>query len=162
MVISSRAQVLVEGYEKNSGLIHRHAEGLTDAGCFRQPAFEAISFNWVLGHIVAHRNIALQALGATSIWPENLDHLYRRDPAGVTATTSHVALAQLLTDLDAAGERLAGILKMATDAFLDEVVDYHTGVKARQAHMRLYQWHETYHVGQLGILRSLAARERKG
>jgi hypothetical protein len=22
--------------------------------------------------------------------------------------------------------------------------------------MRLYQWHETYHVGQLGILRSLA------
>ena len=54
--MNERLGTLIEGYRTNTWLIRRHAEGLTDEGCLRQPAFEVITFNWVLGHIVGHRD----------------------------------------------------------------------------------------------------------
>ncbi|MBN1246846.1 MAG: DinB family protein [Anaerolineae bacterium] len=158
----TRAQALIDGYAANSWLIQRHAEGLTDAGALRQPDFEAISFNWVLGHIVNHRNIALQALGAASAWSEALDAVYEQNPAGLTVVDQGLRLAQLLTDLAETERRLGEILETATDTFLDEVVDVHMGPKPRYDHVAGLQWHETYHVGQLGILKSLAMGDTAG
>lgn len=156
--MNPRASSLLESFGQNSRLIRRHAEGLTDIGALRQPDFEAISFNWVLGHIVNHRNIALQSLGAESLWSPSLDAAYAHDPAAVTSVEGGLSLAQLLTDLAATEARLTEVLTDITDAFLDEVVDFHTGSKSHFAHVNLYQWHETYHTGQLGLLRSLAMK----
>ena len=55
--MNARARSLLESFAHNSRLIRRHAAGLTDTGALRQPDFEAISFNWVLGHITGQLGI---------------------------------------------------------------------------------------------------------
>ncbi len=160
--MNTTAVNLIEGYQENSWLIRRHADSLSDAEALLQPAFEAINFNWVLGHIVEHRNLALVALGKTSLWPAAVDRLYAAEPGGLAGAEHRRSVLQLLDDLEAAEQRLIAALEAASGDWLTEAVMTHFGVeKPRGVYVAGLQWHETYHVGQLGLLRSLALAQRK-
>lgn len=153
--MNERLGTLIEGYRTNTWLIRRHAEGLTDEGCLRQPAFEVITFNWVLGHIVGHRDHALVALGAAPVWADP-PAVYGEDPAVLTALDVGRTLAELLADLDMAEGRLADAMESVSEPLLTEIVDSPFGKVTRLERVAGLQWHETYHVGQLGLLKSVA------
>jgi len=156
------AKALVDGYRENSWLILRHADSLSDEEALLQPAFEAITFNWVLGHIVEHRDRALVALAQPPLWPEAVAALYAIEPGGVAGAAARHSVKQLLVDLEEVERRLTAALEAATEPWLAERVPTHFGNdQPRGDYVSGLHWHETYHVGQLGLLRSLALAQRK-
>ncbi|MCU0519734.1 MAG: DinB family protein [Anaerolineae bacterium] len=154
--MSDRVSPLIGFYQSNERSIRRHVEGLSNEDSYLQPKFEAISLNWTLGHIVQYRVMALQVTGEPFAWDVGEVSPYRRDPAGIARPGDGRALADLMTDLDATGRLLETVLSGASADTLDEVVQTHLGEKSRYDYVSRLAWHETYHVGQLGLLRSLA------
>ncbi len=156
--MSEGVALFMELYRNNERSIHRHVEGLSNEESYLQPQFEAISLNWTLGHIVQYRAMALQVMGEPFAWEMGEGSAYRRDPAGIAEPGDGRALADLLADLDETGRLLEKALLGASATMLSEVVATHLGDKSRYDYVSRLAWHETYHVGQLGLLRSLGGR----
>lgn len=154
--MSDRVIPLIGFYQNNERSIRRHVEGLSNEDSYLQPQFEAISLNWTLGHIVQYRAMALQALGEPFKWDAGEISPYRRDPAGIARPGDGRALADLMADLDETARLLEKVLSAASAEALNEVVETHLGEKSRYDYVSRLAWHETYHAGQLGLLRSLA------
>lgn len=133
---TAKAQALIQDYEANTWLIHRHSEGLTHEESLLQPPFAANCFNWVLGHIIWRRNSALAALGQVTIWPEDVASRYRsgsepiREPDGVRK------LPRLLEDLDDTQQRIGGALEQVSEEALAEIVETDRGRKAVGEYLR--------------------------
>lgn len=157
---AARAESLTKDYEGNTWLIQRLCEGLSHAESLIQPDFEANCFNWVLGHIVWRRNVVLAVLGGTSLWPDGIDERYRTGSPPLVPGDEARDLALLLDDLAASTAQIAHLLGEATEAFLDEVVATDRGENSRRQHLANFHWHETFHVGQLDLLRALALSRR--
>jgi uncharacterized damage-inducible protein DinB len=150
--------LLLDFYHNNERSIRRHAEDLSNEESYLQPHFEAISLNWTLGHIVQYRILALQVMGESFVWAAADGSPYRRDPAGIARPGDGRALADLMADLNETGSLLERALAGASAEALNEVVETHLGDRSRYEYVSRLAWHETYHVGQLGLLRSLGGR----
>ncbi len=63
------------------------------------------------------------------------------------------SLDALLADLDATAQRIATALATMSEADLARLVKTDRGVKSVAHHVAGLHWHETYHTGQLELLR---------
>ncbi len=149
-----RAQVLIDDYEFNTWLIQRHVDGISDEASLLQLPFEANCLNWILGHIVWRRNSALSTLGLPTLWDEAIVLKYKTDSQPIRSQADARPLSLLLTDLEQTQQSISASLKKATAASLDQVVENDRGTKPVIEHLRGFHWHETYHIGQLDILRA--------
>jgi hypothetical protein len=157
---SPRAQTLIDDYQTNTWLIRRHAEGITDSESLLQPPFPANCLNWVLGHILWRRNSALAALGLEPLWGEEVASLYRSGSPPITSSADARRFADLLDDLQRSQEALSTFLGSASDDDLDNIVANDLGEKRVVEHLQGFHWHETYHIGQLEILRAFIESKR--
>ena len=157
---SPRAQVLIDDYDTNTWLIHRLTEGIADAESVLQLPFEANCLNWILGHIVHRRNSSLAALGRPTFWDEGISARYKTGSDPIKTQADARPFGDLLADLDNSQHALTAALKAATDATLDRSVENDRGVKPAIEHLRGFHWHETYHIGQLEILRAYVLARR--
>jgi hypothetical protein len=148
------AQELIDDYATNTWLIHRHVDGISDADSLRQLPFEANCLNWILGHILWRRNSALAALGLAPLWDAATAAVYATGSAPITGPEAARPFALLLADLDQTQQMLGAALQQATAATLEMVVENDRGKKPVIEHLKGFHWHETYHVGQLDILRA--------
>lgn len=145
---------LVMNFRNNHWVLSKHAEGMSHEESVARSSAGGNSFNWVLGHIVASRNDILALLGEPPVWNEADAAPYVRgshelDPAAARP------LPAILADLDRSQERLTARLERLTAAELATVQGDSTIVKQ----LAFLQFHETYHVGQTGLLRRLAGKE---
>ena len=140
-------------------IIHAEAEGLTHADSLAQPEFGHNCFNWVLGHIVEGRSRMLSALDLPPALTEEQAARYRRDSEPVVDDDTAVALDTLLAALDDSQERLLAALETVTDetwqTIFSEAHDMTIGDRLDGLH-----WHETYHTGQLNILRQITQDDK--
>jgi uncharacterized damage-inducible protein DinB len=154
----TRGETLAEYYGLTYRVIHRQLNGLTNEDSFLQLPFRSNCLNWVLGHIVFSREAILTRLGESLPWTEAEAARYRRNSEPVTGPGDALPLERLLTALDASQERIVASLKRVSDEDLqqpagdDETVD---------EQITFSHWHETYHVGQLELLRQLAGKNDK-
>ncbi len=148
-------------FQRTHWIIKRQTEGLTHADSLLQLPFRANNMNWILGHIVASRNGALAALGEPPALDEKLAARYERDSEPITGDEDAVLpLAQLLTAVDDSQERMAAALDKMTPEELNVIFDKeHQNTLGDR--LTFLHWHETYHVGQLEILRQLAGKDDK-
>lgn len=158
---TGKAQQLIDDYAGNTWLIERHVEGLSHEESVLQPPFPANCLNWVLGHIISRRNSALELLGAEPIWSEEVMNRYRSGSDPIRSTEEARELPALLQDLAETQGRIAQELKEAPPEKLDEVVETDRGTKPVWEHLAGLHWHETYHTGQLDILRAMALARRE-
>ena len=136
-------------------------EGITHQDSLR-PTATGQTINWLVGHLADARGGALALLSGTRAWPEAelaaykrgaaslagdqalpLDELARRFASVQDALLQHLAQ---LTD-----ERAAQKAPFSPSGNPDETIGSLLGVLT---------FHEAYHVGQVGLLRRLAGRER--
>ena len=151
---ASRAQILIDDFETNTWLIHRHVDGVSDEDSLLQLPFQANCLNWILGHIVWRRNSVLSALGLAPLWNESTALKYKTDSKAIKSQADAVPFTDLLADLDQTNQAIIAALKEVTDSSLDEVVINDRGEKRVIEHLQGFHWHETYHIGQLDILRA--------
>ena len=110
--------------------------------------------NWVLGHIIVSRGDIVALLGGEKLWTDEQAAPYLRGSRGFEANPSFLPWPSLLTELDKSQEVLAKEIASASPEKLAESLGKDT-VAERLAFL---QFHEGYHVGQLGLLRRLVGR----
>lgn len=158
----SRAKEMIESYEGNTWLIHRFVDGVTDDDSLLQLPFEANCMNWILGHIVARRNSSLACLDVPSIWPAGVAETYVTGSPPLQNGADARSFSLLVDDLDKAQAALEHALSQADDQALDAIVENDRGTKSAIEHIQGFHWHETYHIGQLEILRSFIETRETG
>lgn len=154
-----KAESIIQSFDLNLQVIHLQTEGLSHQDSLLQLPFRGNCLNWVLGHIMVGRNIALKLLGDPPLWTESQVARYRRGSDPITAGEGAHHLEELLRDLDESQQRLAATLSEISPDALAAVVPFRGGQRPLGEALSGQHWHETYHVGQLELLRQLAGTD---
>ena len=112
--------------------------------------------HWILGHVVASRRLMLRAAGhelATDPW----EALFGRGAEPGAATDSFPPVEELLADIRASGEVLSELFPAMTDEAAAEPAarPMSDGSDTVAGVLHFLYFHETYHLGQLGLLRRM-------
>jgi len=153
----TNATALAGDLERCRGVVRRQTEGLSHADSLIQPPVRGNCLNWIIGHIVHNQDLILLALGQPPIWTYDEARRYKRESDPISDEAQALPLERLLRDLDASTERILTGLHAATPEML--AVSHQQKTVAE--HIALLIWHETYHVGQLELLRQLAGKNDK-
>ena len=155
------ASKLISDYKFTAMLVHRLVDGLTQEETLIQLPFEVNCLNWVLGHIVTNRSHALEVVGAEHAWQDDVRKLYNTGTENIKPDDESLHVDVLLKYLDESVELLKAALENVGDEYLLEHFTNYRGEKTREEHLSGFNWHETYHIGQLEIFRALAMSQRK-
>jgi hypothetical protein len=148
---------LIESYQTTHMIIHKQAEGLTHEESVLQLPFRGNCFNWVVGHIVEHRDKVLVLLDEPPQLTAQETAVYATGSDPITQQEMAISFDTLLATLDETQDRIIAILSEIPDAKLAEIYDEERGTTVGERIAGLH-WHETYHTGQLEILRQLAGK----
>jgi hypothetical protein len=139
-------------------IISEQAKGLTHEDSVRQLPFRGNCFNWVLGHILESRSRMLGILGYEPFFDEAETALYKRGSEPITDGATAVPFPTLLQHLHDSQEKLTAYFQQATPDDLAAETDSENW-PTLLSRVSFFHWHETYHVGQLKILRQLAGTD---
>jgi len=154
------SELIVQQYQRDAWVIEQQVNGLSHQDSLLQLPFRSNCLNWVLGHIVVHRDKALQALGKDPTLNSNQTQVYQRGSDPILDQESAVPLATLLEALEDSQKTLLTQLQEMPDKKLATYWDQKKEISVGERIIFL-QWHEAYHIGQLEILRQLAGKDDK-
>jgi uncharacterized damage-inducible protein DinB len=112
----------------------------------------------VLGHIIVGRDRVLELLGEATIWGESETARYEAGSEPISNDEQALPLEKLLRDLDESRQRIATVLAQSSPEALGEAVKTKRGREPVGELVAGLHWHETYHTGQLELLRQLAGK----
>ena len=149
----------VEALQKLFGINHHvlglNVKGLSHEDSLIQPPRGGNCLNWVAGHIVVHRNFILGLVGEQPIWSESEMEPYKRGSAPIRDGSRARKFEQIVADFTLAQERLrAGLGRLTEQDLARKKGDESVGDS-----LRFLQFHEAYHIGQMGLLRRMAGKE---
>lgn len=134
--------------------IKRNLEGLSHEESLHHPQPAGNSANWVLGHILASRSGLLKNLGGQPLLDDDAVQQYRRGSDGNVPNPLQVE--ELIALLDKSQPLLLAGLKRIPENALAQKAPFNSpaGPDATFADaLAAMVFHESYHVGQLGLLR---------
>lgn len=155
----TNSKLLVESFAINLQVIHLQTDGLSHEDSLIQPPFRGNCMNWVLGHIMVGRNTALKLLGEPPLWKEAQEARYRRGSQPIVTGEQARPLDELLGDLDLSQQCLSKTLIQVAPEELGATVSFRGSERPLAQALAGLHWHETYHVGQLELLRQLAGTD---
>jgi uncharacterized damage-inducible protein DinB len=155
------SEALIELFNRTHWIIKKQSDGLTHAESLLQPPQSGNCFNWVLGHIVSGRNSILIALGELPIWSEETLTVYKRESEPITKGEQAQPFEKLLADLDQTQGRIITALERISPEELEKVAAGDPKDRSVGQRLAFLHWHETYHTGQLELLRQLAGKTEK-
>ena len=153
-----KSEEMIRYFERTTYIVNAQAEGLAHADSLLQPQPRGNCFNWVLGHIVDNRDRALVMFGETAVLSTEEATLYCRGSKPITDGDTAVPLVRLLTDFNDQHGRIIAALGQIGDSRFAEVINAEKGSTFGDR-LAFLHWHETYHVGQLELLRQLAGTD---
>jgi len=145
------AESLVQLMSFSQRALGANLEGFTHQESLAQPPSGNCA-NWLLGHILLHRERMLAALGAPPAGSdEAVAERYDRGSPPVTGDGAGVARFESLRGaLDESARCITDAVRRADGATL--AADYQNGRTVGQF-VALLMYHEGYHVGQIGAVR---------
>jgi hypothetical protein len=155
-------QDFIRLYKIENDLVHRQAEGLTQAETLLQPQPTGNCMNWVLGHLLENQVSVLELLGEQAPFQRTELERYQRTSEPVTGEGPGVwQVERLLEGLSQVHEKL--VTRLAELNEEDFAREIHQGERTFTVAWRLafLQFHYTYHVGQLELLRQMAGKADK-
>jgi uncharacterized damage-inducible protein DinB len=131
-------------------------EGVSEEDARKRPTGGGNSINWVVGHIISSRQGVLTLLGAEPTWPRETTDAYARGTSGDIPAAAELPLSRLLEDLSAT----TPIIVERLEALSGEELAAPSSNPEQTLGQRLafLVFHESYHVGQLGLLRRLIGK----
>jgi uncharacterized damage-inducible protein DinB len=140
--------------------IKKNLEDVSHEDSLLHPQPAGNSANWVLGHIVASRSGLLKNLGEQPLLDDAAVQQYRRGSDG--NVPNPVPLADLIAALDRSQPAIIAGMKRIPDATLAAKSPFGSpaGPEATLAEaLAGMVFHESYHVGQLGLLRRVTGKK---
>lgn len=155
--------VLINYFERNVQIVKLQAKGLSQADSLIQLPFRANCLNWVVGHLVTNRLTVLRLLEAEPSFDPGRLARYQRESEPITTEGAGVLpLAELLELLEQLQAQIAARLAEASpEAFSREIIFFGTQPRPVAEWLFFFYFHDTYHVGQLEILRQAAGTDDK-
>lgn len=132
-------------FDLNYHIIHANLEEVSQEESIKPSGDGGVSINWILGHLILTRDSIFSILGVEKMFPEHLAPTYSRGTANVTATN-----AEKLEDLLALLDKTQEVLKAEIEMKIDE---------EKRAKVAFFGFHESYHAGQLGIMRRVIGKQ---
>lgn len=161
MSMQDEIQSWIGTLNTNHWLIEKQSEGLSHEQSMLATPFRANRMNWVIGHILEHRDWMLRALDQKPLLSAHEAMIYRRGSEPLQDDSEVLQLDTLLDYLRQAKDCLIVTVSGADEAFMLEVPESGVVMESHKTKNRLERiqgliWHETYHTGQLELLRQLA------
>lgn len=153
---------LVSLYELSYFALNRNLDGITNEESLLVPQPAGNTINWVVGHIVNARGAVLSLAGASPIQLGDAAAIYRRGSAPMHGGEDALDLGTLRGLLADSQQQLIPALAVISEDSLALPVPEAmrrpplTG-SVGEALVRL-AYHESYHNGQIGLLRRLAGK----
>jgi hypothetical protein len=153
---------LITAFTRNAGYFHTHLDGLTHADALVQPPVPGNCILWITGHILHYHNNILRAL----LQPPALDVMlaarFAKGSQPVLADEPGLARLETLTAAydDSQSIIFAG-LRALTYEQAREVITQGDFTMPRAELVMSYMRHESYHLGQLELLREIALHTRR-
>jgi len=157
---TSRIHSILDDYQFHNRLILRFVDGISHKESVLQLPFQHNCLNWILGHIVANRSHALEAIGAPHSWQEEVRKLYHTGTPPITEESAALDFPVLVNLLQESLNTLQSGLEELDENNLDESHNNYRGEKTRYEHLTGFQWPETFHIGQLEILQAYIQSHR--
>jgi uncharacterized damage-inducible protein DinB len=142
-------------FDTHQWILNEHAKGITHEESCRAPAGGGNSLNWVLGHIAASRNDIHALIGVPPAWSEEKAAPYLRGSSGVVEGAVAQPVSEILERLERSTETIKARLAEMPLADFERRLEKGT-VGERLAFL---QFHESYHAGQVGLLRRLLGKQ---
>lgn len=145
-------------FNTNHWVVKAQSDGLTTEESLIQPPFFGNCFNWVVGHLVDTRGVILRLLNAEPVLSlEQYGSIYGRGSERMVDGSNALSMTELLTAYDETQTRILEAIEAADDAHWEQPIkpDSETTVGARVSFLA---WHDSYHSGQLELLRQLTGK----
>ena len=149
-----QADTLASLFEISHRVLHMNLEGISHDESLLSPDPGGNCVNWVLGHIVATRNLVHDLIGAEPVWTEDIAAPYRRGSEPITSDTDTQNIETITAALDQSQGMVLHALATVTEADLAAPFKEETAGKR----LMFLHFHEAYHTGQIGILRRMAGK----
>ena len=143
----------------NYDVLKRNLEGITHEESLIQPEGGGNCLNWVLGHIVATRDNAIQLLNQAPVWEKEIAGTYQRGSEPLRDGSNAQSLEKIVADLGRSQERLMAGLATASAPALSAPSPDKSIAETVGEMLFVLQFHEAYHTGQTGLLRRMDGHE---
>lgn len=154
-------EAILELLEMNSAIIRMQTRGISQEQSLIQPPYGGNCLNWVIGHILTSRQTIFNFLKIEPILsPEELA-IYDRGSEVLIDPAQAADLSKLLKNVKVSEDLIRKGLDSLPKGALDEVTPFGRSSGPLGGHILFLIWHETYHVGQLELLRQLAGKREK-
>ena len=139
--------LFVESFTK----VKEHTTGVSHADSVRTLLPGTNCMHWILGHIVVARCNFLMLFNTPSIWDWPTCELFIPGSSPTTESADHISFITLLADLERTQDQLLNTIAQTTEVDLGVMKNE----QAIGEHLATYAAHESYHAGQLEILRQV-------
>ena len=154
-------QIIIELYKNNHDIIHKQLAGITQVDSLLQLPFRGNCMNWVVGHILGIRGEALEQMGLPGTFNAVEEQIYGYGSDPITSPDKACDLNELVSRLDMSLDRvIAGLQTLSSEDQIRSTKIWR-GQMPVIAALSYIQWHESYHTGQLELLRQLAGKNDK-
>lgn len=154
-------EMLINAFAFNLNIVKRETAGLTHTDSLIQPPFQYNCLNWAAGHLAETRNGILQTLGQPPVLAAAEAARYGYGSQPVTCQEPGVvSLEELLAAFERAQEGIATGLRQISEAGLAQRVQFAGRDMTVGEKVFFLFWHESYHAGQLEVLREMIAAQR--
>ena len=153
------ARILTIQFRYTDFVFQGNLEGLSEDDGFKQPSPGGNCLNWVAGHIVESRAGTVGILGQELPFAKDKYARYERGSDPVSGSEGTVPLVEMMADFAATREALAAGLAALTDEAVAAKAPFSPGNNPEERVGSLLAglvFHESYHCGQLGVLRRMA------
>ena len=143
-------ELLIQHFKNNLHVFEQNTEGISHEESLMKITADASSINWITGHITVTRDRMLELLGKQKICSSEMVEKYKRG--------SPVLVPESATAFDTITSLFYQSQKILVDALMD--YDF-TSQKELVLKISFFGFHESYHCGQLGLLRRFTGKEGK-
>jgi hypothetical protein len=143
-------------------ILLKQTNGLTHQESLLQPQPGGNCLNWVLGHLVINLLDILKILGGVA--PSGIPDLAHYGYGSTPICGDEPGVIELPVLIDAYAlltKTITDRMAQMTEADFDQQIEFWQGHSRRGYVAFFYFFHNTYHIGQLELLRNLAGRTEK-
>ena len=153
-------EAVIQNYRLNLRIVHQQTAGLSHFDSLLQLPFRGNCLNWVLGHIIQSRSELLEILGKPALWNQAEAEIYQTGSEPITPYNADTALSfeKLLEYLTHSQTQMEKALRECSPDDLGQIIEQEGDSSTLGEMINGYNWHETYHIGQIELLRQLAGK----
>jgi hypothetical protein len=143
-------------------LIHTQCDGLSQADSLIQPQPGGNCMNWVLGHLLENQITLLTLLGGESPLNASDLEIYKRDSQHLSGSEPGIQpIETLIANLGTVHTALLARLGVMSEEDFTREIRQGERTTTLAWRVLFLNFHFTYHIGQLELLRQLAGRTEK-